>query len=45
MEVNNAGVSGVEVEGDVSILEEFIAQDVKLLEADGQVLLSHCTDL
>lgn len=37
MQVNNAGVSGIELEGDVSILQEIIERDVASVFADAEV--------
>lgn len=35
--MNNAGISGVEVDGDISLLQEYIEADMAYLVAGGQV--------
>lgn len=39
MQVNNAGTSGIAVEGDVSIIQELVEGDVTSVLATGQVTL------
>lgn len=37
MQVNNAGISGVDIEGDASAFEEYVNEDFKLILANGKV--------
>lgn len=43
MQVNNAGIRGVDVDGDVSVLEEYIEADSASFMAGGQVCF-YCTN-